>query len=548
MPGTNAVASAQMRGMNSYSFLVLLVSVLGGMLFGLDSGSTGPVTEMDGFRSQIGWPLASPKQYPQCGPGAYQDPSSITAKQGHIAGIFHFGAMLGAPVGGLMSDRYGRRPTIFIACVLFNAGALWQALSGVVQPDCGTCLYRDMLLGRMLGGLGLGFMLTNVPVYVSELAPPRLRGAVGSAFQVSVNFGILLCSIINMEASQYWNGWRFTLAAQAVPATIVAIACVTVLPESPRFFARCGEDKKAMDVLVRLNGNSPQKEAIAASELEDIRAEVLDIQAAGSLSWREMLRGSDLTSLLTGVVVLATQNITGICYFINFAPNIVSNLCLSPWLGSIAINIVNFAASVGAMILVDRFGRKTLLLWGTYFMCAAFLVNSILFTVVPNLLDDKAVGTLILVFICLFMAAFGLSWGPMGWLIPSEIMPLSMRGKGMGLAVTANMISSILFGDYGPNFLSSPDVLGIVGTWWVLAAINFFWVLPVVVFLVPETRSLTLEEMSNAFSYKFGGNEEGKRTMQEFFQKNAGQARDISRCRSADMHAGFEAPSKTQTA
>merc|ERR1712048_317301 len=111
--------------------------------------------------------------------------------------------------------------------------------------------------------------------------------------------------------------------------------------------------------------------------------------------------------LLCGVAISATQNITGIVYFINFGPSIVNSLCLSPWLGSIALNVVNLLASIISSLVCDRFGRKSLLLWGTYFICLAFVVNSVLFTFVPDLLGNRSAGICILVFVCLFMGAFG---------------------------------------------------------------------------------------------------------------------------------------------
>jgi len=540
-------AVAQSRGFNIYTFLVVTVAVLAGMTFGLDSGATGPVTDMKGFREQIGWPT-QPEGMASCGPDAYQDPSSIRSRQGIIVAIFHMGALIGAPLGGDIADRRGRRITIFFACLLFIAGSLWQTFAGLMQAGCGDCVYRDMLLGRFVGGIGLGFMLTTVPVYVSEMAPAHLRGLVGTSFQVSVNVGILFCSCFVLWASKYHNGWRYTLALQAIPAAIVAIFTVTFLPESPRYLAKMGKDQKAIKVLQRLSGTS-DAEHIATAEFDEIKDELSKFEVAGSLSWREVFKGTALTSLLCGVAVAATQNITGINYFINFGPNIVKDLCLSPWLGSIAINVVNLLASIISSLVCDAFGRKTLLLWGTYFQCIAFAVNSILFTVVPDLTANRSVGICMFGFVCLFVAAFGLSWGPMGWLVPSEVLPLNIRSKGMGLAVTMNMIASIVFGDYGPIWLSSPDVLGIVGTWWLLTAVNFLWVLPVVVFLLPETKSLTLEEMPMAFAYQFGG-QAGvpKRGMLDFFMKNARQALDISFFGHVDLRAGFEFKTKPEVA
>jgi len=386
-----------------------------------------------------------------------------------------------------------------------------------------------MILGRLLGGLGMGFMLTTVPVYVSELSPPQLRGAAVTCFQVAVNLGIQLCAGFNVWASQHFNGWRYTLALQAVPAAVVAACVGFFLPESPRYFAKRGEDSRARRVLLQLCAGSGPAEELATRELGDIKADLAAMEAAGSLSWRELFRGSALTSLLCGVGICMTQNITCICYFINFSPVIISNLCLSPWVGSLGLNGVNLLASIVCVFVVDRLGRKVMLMWGTYVICVAFLVNAILFTAVPDLLDNRPVALFMLAWIFIFMAAFGLSWGPCGWVVPSEVFPLNVRGKGMALATTFNMLTSILFGDFGPNFVSSPDVFGVVGAWWLMTAIVFFWVLPMAVFALPETRGLTLEQMSGAFAYCLGGDAQNNLgTMTEFFRENARQAWEAS--------------------
>jgi sugar porter (SP) family MFS transporter len=386
-----------------------------------------------------------------------------------------------------------------------------------------------MVLWRLLGGLGLGFMLTTVPVYLSELSPPQFRGAAVACFQVANNTGILLCAAFNVWAADHFNGWRYALGLQAGPAAVVAACVGLLLPESPRYLARCGADDRALRVLTQLCAGSEKASELAASELGDIKAELAELEAAGSLSWRELFRGSALTSLLCGVGICMTQNITCICYFINFSPVIISNLCLSPWVGSIGLNGVNLLASILSVFVVDRLGRKVVLMWGTYVICAAFLVNATLFTAVPDLLENRPVALFMLAWVFVFMAAFGLSWGPCGWVVPSEVFPLNVRGKGMALATTFNMLASILFGDFGPNFVSSPDVLGVTGAWWLMTAIVFFWVLPVVTLILPETRGLTLEQMTGAFAYCYGG--DGKNnlgTMTAFFRSNAREAWEVS--------------------
>jgi len=544
----NGKVSAHARTLNAYTLLIVGVSVVAGMSFGLDTGSTGAAMEMAGFRQEIGWP-AKPENLPTCGPDAYMDPSSLTSKKGFIVSVFHAGAMVGAPLGGELSDRFGRRITILLACLLFIAGAMWQTFAGFTQPGCGDCLYRDMLLGRLVGGIGLGFMLTTVPVFVSEMAPAQLRGMINSSFQFAVNVGILVCALFESLVEGERNGWRYTLALQAIPAFIVAFSTIFFLPESPRFLVKKGCDTEALGVLERLAGTVPNAKEIAAAELREIQDELSQIEAAGSLSWADVFRGPALTALLCGVGVTSGQNVTGINYFVQFGPSIVQNFCFSPWIGNIALSAVNLVASGMASFVCDRFGRKKLLLVGAYVMSASFLLNSIVFTVVPDINNNKPAGIFILVMVLIFMAAFGLSWGPMGWLVPSEIFPLNMRGKGMGLAVTANMIASILFGDYGPGWLSSPDVLGVTGTWWLLTFFNFAYVLPIAIYLLPETKMLTLEEIAKAFNYQFGGlPDDRSRSMLGFCKKNAQQAKDMTLCRKADVRAGFDVQRKADTA
>ena len=198
-------------------------------------------------------------------------------------------------------------------------------------------------------------------------------------------------------------------------------------------------------------------------------------------------------------------------------------------------------ATFATFFLVERFGRKYLVVWGSVIVCLTFFINSILFTAVPNLEDNLPVSYFILIFIFVFQAAYAMTWGPMGWLIPGEVMPLNVRGKGMALAASSNMFFNILIGDYGVNWLSSDDVLGTVGTWWFLFGLNCLWTLPFVIFMLPETKSLTLEEMHNAFDYTFGGDAtRDLGTMMQYICKNAGQAWDILRCRKADIYAGFD--------
>ena len=244
-----------------------------------------------------------------------------------------------------------------------------------------------------------------------------------------------------------------------------------------------------------------------------------------------------------GIFLPSTQ------YFMNFGPQITKMLCMDAWVGAVILQVVNVISTLCAVFLSDRVGRKVLMTGGALTITLAFLIASAIFTAIPDLESSPAAGMVILVLVYIFMFAFGISWGPVGWLIPSEVLPIQARGKGMALAVVGNMLASILMGDYGPQFLSSPDVLGVTGAWWFMTALNCVWVLPTTLFLLPETKGLSMEEIHYAFAYTFNGSK-GKSTshhgseidvgtMGEFYVRNGRQSGRILRCRPVGEREGL---------
>ena len=205
--------------------------------------------------------------------------------------------------------------------------------TGALEPGCQDCVFRDMLLGRAIGGIGNGFILSTVPIYVSELAPAHFRGATVTLFQLFITIGIFFSSCLNIWASTVDNGWRISLGIQAIPCIIMAFGVVLLLPASPRFLANRGREDDALEVLVRLNKSKQlsqgEQRNIATVELAEIQEELREIRSTGSLSWSQVFKGAALTSVLCGAGIAMTQNITAVNYFMNYAPSIINQVSYS---------------------------------------------------------------------------------------------------------------------------------------------------------------------------------------------------------------------------
>lgn len=237
------------------------------------------------------------------------DSTATTDQVTQFAFLFHLSSLIGAPFGGFISDRVGRKPVMVAAAFLFCCGAIWQSVAGLVAPHFA---WQSVILGRVLGGIGNGFILTLSPVYASELAPPQTRGKVVTCFQLSITLGILLMAIFNKGIEDVSWGWRLGIALQAIPCVAVIILCMTVLPESPRFLLKKHRDDEAEVALLRLAKGTPHADKAVANELAEIRAEVANEEAAGSANVKDLFRRDGLPAFLCAFFVAFSQNITGV--------------------------------------------------------------------------------------------------------------------------------------------------------------------------------------------------------------------------------------------
>ena len=395
--------------------------------------------------------------------------------QGAVVAALLLGAMIGAGLAGPTSDRLGRRRLIMIAAVTFTVGALGAAAA----PDAWT-----LVAARFVLGLAVGSAALVVPLYLSEIAPTQIRGAISSLNQMMIVIGILAAFIVNAILASSGD-WRLMLGLAAVPSLIL-LAGMFFMPETPRFLVRSGEEDEAREVLdeVTADDETPDEKVEEIQEVEE---------EEGGLS---LLREPWVRPALIVAIGLAVfQQFIGINTIIYYAPTTLTSVGFGPEsaiYANLVIGTLNVVMTIIAIRIIDRVGRKPMLLFGLVGMVASLTIlglSSELLATPDSAGDPAAIVTLA----CLagFIVSFAATWGPVVWVMLPEVLPLSVRGTAMGVAV---------FLHWGANFLvaqSFPIMLEGWGPGPVFLGYAFIGVLAFlfVKALVPETKGRSLEEI-----------------------------------------------------
>lgn len=429
------------------------VSSLGGFLFGYDniviSGAIGHLSKY--FQLQ---------------------PAAI----GWAAGCALIGCLLGSGTAGSVAGRFGLKQALYAcaACFVLSSFGVWGAAS-----------FAQFAAWRVVGGIGIGAASIVAPMYIAEIAPARVRGRLVVLYQLGIVVGILCAVFINMlieksgtESWQLMHGWRWMFLVAAAPAIVFA-AAIIFADESPRWLMKAGRPQQALRVLTSINGGT-----IAKTEAESIQRALS--QEEGGL--KELFEGPFRRALLIGFLLAAFSQASGITCLLSFLPEIFRSAGQSAsnaFFQSVLVGVVNLAFTILAIQLVDRAGRKTLLLFGT-------LLQTISLAAVGSVYLMRGPGTGILAGIMLFVAGHAAGNGAVCWVIISEIFPTKVRGVAMSIATTAIWIFAYLADQFFPILQTH---LGNYGTFFIfaaMAALNFVFVL----FMVPETKGYSLEEIS----------------------------------------------------
>jgi SP family galactose:H+ symporter-like MFS transporter len=438
-------------GGRRFVYLAAAFAGLGGLLFGYDTGVISGAELF--FRNDFSL--------------------STFALEIIVSGVLA-GAAVGALTGGRLADLFGRRTLLIVTALIFAAGAILCAAAS--SPGM-------LIVGRIIVGLGIGLSSSTVPVYISEVSPPDARGWTVSLFQLAITLGILLAYLVDYAFAQM-QGWRWMFGLALVPAAIFGCGML-FLPESPRWLARRGHNDAARAVLSRIRGTSDVE-----TEFQEIERSLAEAVEQGA--WRDLLNPGLRPALIVGIGLAVFQQVTGINTVIYYAPMIIQSAGISSASGAIlttaGIGVVNVLMTVVSMWLIDRIGRRPLLLTGIAGMIVTLGSLGWAFHFAGR---GPVLSWLAVISMMVYVASFAISLGPIFWLLIAEIYPLKVRSSAEGLAATFNWISNLIV---TLTFLTFVQAMGASRTFWLygLFAIGA-WVFSY--HLAPETKGRSLEEI-----------------------------------------------------
>ena len=399
---------------------------------------------------------------------------------GLVVGAVPIGAVLGAWIASSNSDKYGRRSLILAAGIIFVIGAIVSALS----PD--TFI---LVVSRVVIGVAIGVASAVAPVYISEIAPPDIRGRLVTFFQLAVTVGILVAYLVGLAFANTEEGWRWMLGLGAIPALALVIGIVR-LPASPRWLLMVGREDDARAALQRVRTEGP----------EAIELEIQEIQTSMNVSegsWKDLLAPAVKAALVVGIGLAILQQITGINTVIYYAPTIIQSTGIdsdfSSILASLGVGIINVVMTVVALRLLDSRGRREMLFIGVSGISLSLFLLGLAFLVGA----DKTYATVMAIgSLMLFVSSFAISLGPIFWLLNAEIYPLSVRSKAASSGTMTNWFFNFLV---SLTFLPLIDLLSQTGAFWFYGAIGlvtlwFCWK------FVPETKGRSLEQINDIFT------------------------------------------------
>lgn len=400
--------------------------------------------------------------------------------EGAVVAVLLLGAMLGAAIAGPSSDRLGRKRLILAAAVIFTLGAALAA----VAPDVGV-----LLVARFVLGVAVGIAALIVPLYLSEVAPTRIRGAVSSLNQLAIVSGILLAFLVNAVLASS-EDWRLMVGLAVVPSIVLLVGMLT-MPETPRWLVSRGREDEAREVLSRTRDDEEvQRELDEIHELEHAE------QTGGGL---KALRAPWLRPALKVAIGLAVlQQVIGINTIIYYAPTTLTNAGYdddAAIYANIVIGVLNVAMTLVAIRFVDRLGRVPLLIAGLVGMVTSLTVLGVASLVMAEP-DSPGDPLAIVTLLCLagFIVSFAATWGPVVWVMLPEVLPLGVRGAAMGLAIFIHWFANFVVSQSFPPLIDAVGAGPVFLSYAAIGVLAFLFVRT----SVTETKGRSLEEIEAA--------------------------------------------------
>lgn len=449
---------------SSYLLFIALVSAMGGLLFGYDwvvIGGAKPFYEV------------------------FFNITNSPSMQGWVMGSAILGCLLGVMVSGSLSDRYGRKPLLVVASILFTISAIGTGAANTIEM---------FIFWRVVGGVGIGIASNLSPMYIAEIAPSASRGKYVSINQLTIVLGILAAQITNLLVAEpiasgtilldSWNvqtGWRIMFWAEAIPS-FAFFALILIIPESPRWLASQYKYEKATAIFSKIGG-----EEFAVEQIKELKAALGTIKE--KVSYKMLFEGKIPKILMLGVFIAVFQQWCGINVIFNYAQEIFSaaGYGVSDILFNIVITgLTNLIFTYVGMYLVDRIGRRALMLFGSIGLACIYAILGVCYYFTVT-------GPAVLFLVIAAIACYAMTLAPVTWVVLSEIFPVKIRAMAMGVA-TFSLWTACFILTYTFPLLNNS--LGAYGTFWLYGVVCFVGYLFLRVYL-PETKGKSLEEIEN---------------------------------------------------
>jgi len=481
------------------AYLMCVFASFGGIFFGYDSGYINGVTGSARFIELV------------------EGPGRTALTSGHltlVVSILSAGTFFGAIIAGDVADRFGRRPAIIMGCIIYTIGVIIQ-----IAESSGLAL---ICTGRCIAGIGVGFVSAIIILYMSEICPRKVRGALVSGYQFCITLGILIASVVNYAVRDRNDSgsYRIPIGIQFAWGLILGTG-LFFLPESPRYFVKKGEVEKARGVLSRLRGQPRDSEYIEV-ELSEIVANAdyerqMNPYTSYFSSWAACFTGglwnakSNLRRTILGTSLQMMQQWTGVNFIFYYStPFLQSTGAISnTFLISLIFTLVNVCSTPISFYTIEKFGRRPILVYGALGMLICqFLVAIIGVTVGFNKTTIQPDGTSLannipavnaqIAFIAIFIFFFATTWGPGAWVLIGEIFPLPIRSRGVGLSTASNWLWNTIIAIITPYMVGEDEgnlKSSVFFVWGGLCTCAFVYAY----FLIPETKGLTLEQVDQMF-------------------------------------------------
>jgi len=448
---------------SGYIIAITLVATLGGLLFGYDTAV------ISGAEKSV--------------------QASLITSQG-LSTLIHgltissalIGCIIGGALSGLFSSRLGRKKSLMVAALLFFISALGSGFPEFLFFEKGKATMGLLYMFnfyRIIGGIGVGMASAIVPMYIGEISPAGIRGRLVSFNQFAIIFGMLVVYFVNWgiangQTNEWVNaiGWRWMFLSETIPAALFGILLFLV-PESPRYLSLKQQDNEALRILEKINGATKAKEILL-----EIKS-TIEHHSGKLFSYGKLV-------IVIGILLSVFQQFVGINVALYYAPRIFESMGAgkdASLMQTVVMGLVNVIFTVLAILTVDKYGRKPLLMIGSIGMAIGMFAIS-------GLAYFEVIGISTLVFIIIYTASFMMSWGPICWVLISEIFPNKIRGRAVAIAVVAQWAANYFISSTYPAMMefSGAFTYGFYGVMSVLSLV-FVWK------MIPETKGKSLEEI-----------------------------------------------------